>query len=348
MRTPEVDAAAVESLLHAAVAAPSMHNTQPWRFGMAADTRAIHVRVDRARRLPLSDPGLRAQHLSVGAAVFNLRVAAAHLGWDPDVRLLPDPADPDLLATVRLGAATADARSSYGDLYDAVTRRHTSRMPFTGRPVPEHIVTEMAAAARAEGGHLDVPDVVGTRRLLRLTALAEARNAADPARTAEARRWITAADAPTPYGIPLTSLGARDLTGRMPMRDFTGPLRGPRPPVPSPPVLRFERHAQVALLWTPQDRPADWLRAGQALERALLVATRHGVRTSMLHQAMEWPDLRAAMGAPGRRCSPHLLIRFGYGPEGGRTPRASADAAAARRGTRNRRPAAPARPAEPT
>ncbi|WP_306187775.1 MULTISPECIES: hypothetical protein [unclassified Streptomyces] len=320
MQTPEVDAAALESLLYAAVAAPSIFNTQPWRFGLDADTRSVHVRADRARQLPLTDPHLRAQHLSVGAAVFNLRVAAVHLGWDPDVRLLPDPQDdPDLLATVRLTPPAADARPSYGRLYEAVARRHTSRMPFTGRPVPEHIVTEMVTAARAEGAQLEIPGIAGTRRLLRLTALAEARNTGDPDRIAEARAWVVAPDAHVPYGIPLTSLGARDAAGRMPMRDFTGPLRGLHLP-----ALRFERHTQVALLWTAHDRRADWLRAGQALERALLVATLHGVRTSMLHQAMEWPDLRAAMRGPRRRCSPHVLIRFGYGPDGGRTPRASA------------------------
>lgn len=91
------------------------------------------------------------------------------------------------------------------------------------------------------------------------------------------------------------------------------------------PALRFERHAQVALLWTSHDGRDDWLRAGQALERVLLTATVHGVRTSMLHQAMEWPDLREAMAGSRQRCSPQLLIRFGYGPDGARTPRASAN-----------------------
>ncbi|MGW3465166.1 hypothetical protein ACWDE9_38855, partial [Streptomyces olivaceoviridis] len=102
-------------------------------------------------------------------------------------------------------------------------------------------------------------------------------------------------------------------------RPFTGPL-----PVPHLPDQHFERHAQVALLWTARDRPSDWLRAGQALERVLLTATAHGVRTSMPHQAMEWPDLWAAACPPQRRCCPQLLIRFGHGPDGGRTPRGPA------------------------
>jgi len=325
MQTPEVDATALETLMAAAVAAPSIHNTQPWRFGMDPLTRAIEVRADRRRPLPLADPEQRALHMSVGAAVFNLRVAAAHLGWGPVVRLLPDPRDPDLLASVRLTGPEPGGQPSYRTLYEAVERRHTSRMPFTGRPVPERVTTEMIMAARAEHAHLDVPDIVRTRRLLRLTGAAETRNAGHPARTAEAHTWINTPGDEDPYGIPVTALGPLEAAGRMPMRDFTGMLPGMRLP-----ALRFERHAQVALLWTVRDRPEDWLRAGQALERVLLVATVHGVRTSMLHQAMEWPDLRAAVGGPRHRCFPQLLIRFGYGPEGGRTPRASAQLTAGR------------------
>ncbi|MFG2561834.1 Acg family FMN-binding oxidoreductase [Streptomyces sp. NPDC048496] len=320
-RTRALDSATVESLLAAAVAAPSIHNTQPWRFHVDPDSQVLEVRSAPERRLPLTDPTHRAQHLSVGAAVFNFRAAAVHLGWDPIVRLRPAVDDPDLLATVQLAAPTTEAgrQLPLRDLYQAVERRHTSRMPFTGRPVPDTIVTEMISSARAEGAYLDVPDIVGTRHLLRLTQTAEARNAAHPARTAEGRTWITAPGADASYGIPLTALGPRDASGRMPVRDFTGAL-----PVPRLPALRFERHAQVALLWTTHDRPEDWLRAGQALERVLLTATVHGVRTSMLHQTMEWPDLRTAMAGSRRRCCPQLLIRFGYGPDGGSTPRASA------------------------
>ncbi|MGW1255674.1 Acg family FMN-binding oxidoreductase [Streptomyces sp. NPDC002513] len=325
MRTPGLDAAALEVLLAAAVAAPSLHNTQPWRFRVNPDDQLLEVRAVPARQLSVADPDGRAQHLSVGAAVFNLRLAAEHLGWRPDVRLLPDPAEPDLLADIRLigRADPHDHRGREADLYDAIARRHSSRMPFTGRPVPDPVVAEMSAAAHTEGARLHVPDIVGTRRLLRLTAVGEARNHASPARTAEARTWITAPGADRPYGIPVTALGPPDAAGRLPMRDFTGPL-----PALHLPALRFERHAQVALLWTSRDRQEDWLRAGQALQHALLTATVHGVRTSLLHQAMEWPDLRAATSLFRKRCHPQLLIRFGYGPDGGRTPRAPGQSAA--------------------
>ncbi|MDX3605550.1 hypothetical protein C6W96_03295 [Streptomyces sp. CS149] len=324
MRTREIDATAVQTLLAAAVAAPSIHNTQPWRFGLDADTRTVEFRAVAGRRLPMTDPDLRARHISVGAAVFNLRVAAAHLGWRPVVRLLPAADDPDLLATVHLAGGGEDGPPSLRPLYEAVERRHSSRMPFTGRPVPEAIVTEMITAAHTQGARLEVPDIVRTSRLLRLTQAGEVRNASHPGRTAEAHRWLTAPGLDSGYGIPVTAVGALDASGRIPMRDFTGQL-----PVPHLPALHFERHTQVALLWTARDRHQDWLRAGQALQHVLLTATSYGLRTSMLHQAMEWMDLRAAVSGSQQRC-PQLLIRFGYGPEGSRTPRAAAYAASPR------------------
>lgn len=326
MRTrTQPDAATVESLLAAAVAAPSIHNTQPWRFRLDPANQVLEVHSAPARRLPLADPVHRAQYLSVGAAVFNLRLAAVHEGWRPEVQLLPDPYRPGLLATVRLtGPLPADERLSHPFLYDAIARRHTSRRPFTGRPVPEPIVAEMTAAAHAAGARLHVPAITGTRRLLHLVATAEARNQARPDRVAETRAWLKTPGTGTAYGIPVTALGPPDAAGRMPMRDFTGGLSALRPP-----ALWFERHVQLGLLWTGHDRRDDWLRAGQALQYVLLTATAHGLRTSLLHQAMEWPDLRSAMALPHhKRCHPQLLIRFGYGPDGAATPRAPGRASA--------------------
>ncbi|MFJ9775779.1 hypothetical protein ACIRVF_31840 [Kitasatospora sp. NPDC101157] len=42
----------------------------------------------------------------------------------------------------------------------------------------------------------------------------------------------------------------------------------------------------------------------------------------MLHQALEWPDLRARVADTSPyRCAPQMLIRIGCGPAGYPTPR---------------------------
>ncbi|MGK4580566.1 Acg family FMN-binding oxidoreductase [Kitasatospora sp. HPMI-4] len=286
----------------------------------------------------------------MGAALFNLRVAARRLGRRPMVRLLPDDGDRDLLAVLDLSrAATAPraldlalghhANPSGRDLYPAVAGRHSSRQPFSNRDVPEAVLGELIAAARAEGAVLSVLEEDGVRQAGSLTAEAERRTADDPARQAEVRDWLRL-EAPEPVptgggtapapssasasasasasdGIPQYALGPQDHDAHVPMRSFTG-----HPPRPAVPSRRFEALPQLCTIATLGDLPVHWLRAGQALEHVWLLATVHGVRLSVLHQALEWPDTRWALRDPAAGPGyAQLVVRLGYGPPGPATPR---------------------------
>ncbi|MGW2402736.1 Acg family FMN-binding oxidoreductase [Kitasatospora sp. NPDC001664] len=302
-------------LVTAAAAAPSIHNTQPWRFSLAPGTGTLTVHAVPHRALPLTDPDTRALHVSVGAALCNLRAAAVHLGREPVVRLLPRPDAPGQLATVRLAGRPRLGLLRHPDLYRAIWRRRSCRLPFSPTPVPESVIDELAEAARLDGAELHRPAPAESARLLRLTAAADTRNALDPGRTAETlARAARPGDA---LGVPAYASGPLDAAGLLPMRSFGDPRDRPsRDRVP------FEPEPRLLLLTTRHDLRADWLRAGQALQHVLLLLTLHGLRASMLHQALEWPDLRALMtaGHPDR-CAPQMLLRIGYGPTGFPTPR---------------------------
>ncbi|MFJ9012150.1 Acg family FMN-binding oxidoreductase [Streptomyces canus] len=319
MRIASLDAATLEACLSAAVAAPSFFNTQPWRYRLDPDTVTLEVRAAPERSLRHADPVGRALHVSVGASVFNLRVAAVHFGWSPVVRLLPRPEDPGLLATVRLTASvhgyTVKHRS---DLYPALWRRHSSRMPFSGRQIPSPVRAELTEAAHMEGALLAFSAPAETARLLQVAAEAEHRNRVDADRSTESRRWLRPdEDDPGDVGLPRTVLGPQDAREEIPMRDFSAQRHAERLPAQA-----FETTPVIGLLTTEHDRRTDWLRAGQALEHVLLVATAHGLRASLLHQPMEWPDLRLDLNpVPEHTGHAQMLVRLGYGPEGPATPR---------------------------
>jgi hypothetical protein len=76
----------------AATRAPSLHNTQPWRFRRR--TNGIDLLADPTRRLPVADPTGWAMRIACGAALFNLRTALTANGLTHTVRLRPDPANP--------------------------------------------------------------------------------------------------------------------------------------------------------------------------------------------------------------------------------------------------------------
>jgi nitroreductase len=322
MRTAPLDAATLEVCVPAAVAAPSVCNTQPWSFRLDSKTAALEVHAVPERALRHADPVGRALHLSVGACVFNLRVAAAHFGWTPVVRLLPDPGDPGLLAALRLSGPLLRTTKHLSRLYPAIWHRRSSRFPFSRRPLPPHLRAELAEAAHAEGASLTYPGPAETARLLRVAGEAEHRNRTDPERAMESRRWVHRAPHDTSdIGMPRATLGFQDMHGQLPMRDFTAQRHIER--LPAKP---FEPLPTVALLTTGHDHRSDWLRAGQALEHVLLAATAHGVRASLLHQPMEWPDLRRDLTAPPDATGhAQMLSRLGYGPEGPATPRLAPD-----------------------
>src|SRR5690242_13091512 len=102
MPAQPLDTTNVKALVSAAAAAPSLHNAQPWLFRHHREAGTVELRADLTRAMPHTDPDNRALHLGCGAALFNLRVAAAEGGLHADTVLFPVPADRELLALVRL------------------------------------------------------------------------------------------------------------------------------------------------------------------------------------------------------------------------------------------------------
>ncbi|MFY1694803.1 Acg family FMN-binding oxidoreductase [Solwaraspora sp. WMMA2101] len=302
--------------LEAAGAAPSVHNSQPWRFRPHPD--GVDVLADRARQVDLIDPDGRELTISVGAAVFNLRVAMLAHGRTPVLRLLPEPGQPDLLARITVGAPI-EADETVRLLARAVAHRRTNRRPFTDLPVPPEVLDELVAAARTEHGRLAVVDPLAGPSVVALISTAEDRRRADPAYWVELERWTRERPGRLD-GVPPQAFGPWPVPRTVPVRDFglVWPARRRR-------VAAFEDSPVLAVLYTTADGPRDWLRAGQALQRVLLTATVRGLSTTLMTQPLEYPELRDLLGgsADGRRAQ--AIIRIGYGPLSPPVPRRPLD-----------------------
>ncbi len=316
---PPIPLRAVAAMVGIAARAPSVHNTQPWRFRVADN--ALEVHADRTRRLAAVDAAGREMLISCGAAIYGLRLAARWLGYVPHVSLLPDPRQPELLARLRLGRREP-LTPVERDLLAAVPHRHTQREPFSGDPLPAGLVPALQHDAIAEGAALALVHGPGAyQRLAELVAAAGRWQQQDRLVRGELARWTRLPGSVARDGIPARALPARVsrlrgmAPGRLTPRDFS-PGTGPGEVAGAGPA------AATAVLVTAGDTPADWLRAGQALHRLLLHAATRWVFASMNTEPLESAALRALVGTRlGLRGAPQAVLQFGTSRSAPATPR---------------------------
>ena len=151
--------AALADAVEAAGLAPSMHNTQPWRWRVDGDTLELHA--EPTRELPSSDGGGRMTVLGCGAGLHHARTALAAHGWRVEVDRVPDPGQPGLLARLRLSGRLAVTRDALRLLHTIRDRRLESR-PGVGTTVSSGDIVAIRTAVEAEQAWLHIlrPDEV--------------------------------------------------------------------------------------------------------------------------------------------------------------------------------------------
>ncbi|GGS28419.1 Acg family FMN-binding oxidoreductase [Actinokineospora fastidiosa] len=286
--------------------APSVHNTQPWRW--LVGTRSLHLMADRTRWLPATDPHGRDLVMSCGAALHHLRVALAARGWST-VDLSVDAEGDDHLAALGLRPCPPEG----AELAAAIPLRRTDRRRYSARPVPDRAVAELARAA-ARLGVAAIPLVGEEERLeVAVSLLAgAARQRVDPRVRRELVHW-TGRTHGLPEGVPAANSPSGAVRhGGLPMRYFPRGVLTEPPGGPVGPDVGL-----LLVLATAGDTRAAWLRAGEAASAVLLAATTLGMATCVLSQNVEVDGVRARLRDRllAGRGEPQLVIRVGYAPE---------------------------------
>jgi nitroreductase len=294
------DREAIDIAFGWAVRAPSVHNTQPWRW--RTTPTGIELFADTRRQLAVTDPSQRSLVVSCGAALHHLRVALSVLGWATTVEYLPDHSAPDHLATVR----TTRQHPSELQIKQAaaILMRHTDRRHYSTRPVSTRHIRFLATQVGSFGA---VSRQVPIRMLpLLATPMRRAAglHATDRHYQDELAAWSgrnRIAD-----GVPSRNAPAARPADEIPVRTFAEPALADPTDQPD--------GAQWLVLGTPRDDRRAHLRAGEALSALLLTATSLGMATSLQTEPLGMADTRQEIrsGLLHDCAYPQALIRVGW------------------------------------
>lgn len=297
----------------AAGAAPSIHNTQPWRWRVASPV--LELRAVRDRQLGVTDPLGRLMTLSCGAALHHARVALAAQGLRSTVERLPDPAQPDLLARVTATGPVPVTHEAMRHL-QTIRIRHTDRRPVAPAPVPPEALDALRRVAEAEGSHLHVLRSDDVLELASAAARAQRVEELDPDWVEELAYWAGGSTTPsagsdTPsgrgegLGLIDEVIPAEPTKTTVPSRDFG---HGGTLPIGE----GHDRTAAYAILYGDDDSPECWLRGGEALSAVWIASIEHDLTLLPLSAVVEVPQTRHVL----RRLlsnigEPLLTVRLG-------------------------------------
>ncbi|MER6972853.1 hypothetical protein ABT304_17460 [Nocardioides sp. NPDC000445] len=292
--------ATLRAIIELACRAPSVHNTQPWAWAVR-DTMLL-LRADPHRKLLHADPNERDLVMSCGAALHELVVAAAGMGWACTVHRTPENGRTDLLAVVTFSPREPDV-ADLGRLA-ALEQRHTDRRQVSSWPVPRERLDHLAGLVRDHAVvATTIPDHL---RPVVVSALENARahQSTDEAYLAELYSWTRGG---TEDGIPESSLLAAGSDPASYTRFPSGTLADSHDEAgPSA--------EEWLVLTTASDDPLSWLRAGEALDAIWLSCTTSGLALVPYTQPIEIGSTRRTLQHDllGDNSCPQVLVRIGW------------------------------------
>lgn len=297
IKTPTTASEALARAADAARHAPSVHNTQPWRWTVDGDRLELSAATDR--QLQSQDPDGRMLLISCGTALHHAEVALAAAGWR--YRVERPAAEPlAVIHAENAGPATPEAQRRLRSL----ELRRTDRRAVGPAPIAPEVVQSLVTAATDAGTQMFV---LSRDHVIELAAIVSA--AADAAADDEQLRNETAQwvggdrqagtgvpDSAIPAELPLTTIAERDFGTAGTLSAGGG----------------HDNSATYAVLYGPDVDPVSWLRAGESLSALWLSATEQGVTVLPLSGPVEvpftWQSLRRMLGETG---FPYLVLRFG-------------------------------------
>ncbi|MFC9968971.1 Acg family FMN-binding oxidoreductase [Nocardia ignorata] len=295
------EAATCRDALEIATRAPSVHNTQPWRWRLSEES--LEFFADFARQVTATDPCGRALMVSCGTALHHLQVAFATMGWQTEILRFPDPCQPGHLASMTFHRQPADDHVI--ELAAAALTRRSDRRRYPETVSAGDLRAISALATRHGAAARHVPPTL-LPRLAEPMRRAARRHAQDPDYLQELEEWSGCINAPE--GVPARNIPPSRHQHEMPVRSFAAAELSE--------YTDQADKAHWAVVCTAHDGFLPQLRAGEATSAMLLEATRRGLATSLQSEPLGITELRDHIRTTVLHdCAyPHVMMRLGRMP----------------------------------
>jgi len=303
-----VNTEVIRDAVRLACRAPSLHNSQPWRWVLEGDT--VHLFADPDRVVRAADSSGREALMSCGAVLDHFRVAMAAASYVAHIDRFPNPNDRLHVASIDF-APLGFVTDGHRQRANAILLRRTDRLPFAAPPDWHSFESDLRNTVDSDRVRIDiVPDELRSG-LAEASQLTESLRLYDSSYHAELEWWTAAFE--VSEGIPHSSLISAAESDRVDVgRTF---------PVTHHRERRSEvdqDRAKVAVLSTYDDTPHSVLRCGELLSAVLLDATMVGLATCTLTHITEVPASRKIVaeliGHSSQDITPQVLIRIGRSP----------------------------------
>jgi hypothetical protein len=301
------DLALQRELVRLATLAPSSHNTQCWKYKLAAD--AITILPDFTRRTTVVDPDDHHLFVSLGCALENMAQASLAFGLKAQAQF-------DAVTGV-LSVALEPTKALASSLYQAIPQRQCTRGLYDSNTLTTAELKSLELAGSGDGVSLmlltEKPDI---EKILDLVLQGNVTQLNDAAFIKELKQWIRFGEheaVESGDGLYSITTGNPSIPRWLgsPLFEILVTDKGENDKV----AEQTRSSSGIAVFVSAVDDKAHWIEAGRCYERFALQATSMGIRNAMLNQAVEVPLMRRELsdflGLKGGR--PDMVVRFGRG-----------------------------------
>jgi hypothetical protein len=300
------DSGVIRDAVMLACRAPSLHNSQPWRW--VAKGATLHLWADLCRAMTATDHTGRELTLSCGVILDHLRVAMAAAGWESTTERFPNPDEPDHLATLQFRPIET-VTAAHQLRADAIRRRRTDRLPFGAPAGWPALQSVLCHAVEPYDVLLDVVADDDRPQLAEASQLTERLRRYDTTYVSELRWWTSPFESDATH-VPDSALVSTSEAARVDVARAFPPAGGGQRRA----AIDHDR-SKILVLSTHDDQPGNVLRCGEALSAVLLECTVAGMATCTLTHMTEMAESRNIIAQiTGTAGQPQLLIRVGRSP----------------------------------